>query len=131
MSLPLGPHAPHSGDGRVGAVKDQPRTVLETRRLRLEPLSARHAEGLYQAALASRVELLPWMPWARNITLDGTRQQTDKARRFWVAGDEFHFAVLEDDQVLGVIGLDPGGDRSAELHYAVGRRRKPREPPCR
>lgn len=100
-------------------MKDQPRTVLETRRLRLEPVSERHAAGLYRAALASRVELLPWMPWARNITLNGTRQQTDKARRVWKAGHEFHFAVLEDDQVLGVIGLNPGGDRSAELHYWI------------
>jgi RimJ/RimL family protein N-acetyltransferase len=32
-------------------------------------------------------------------------------------GDEFHFAVIENDLVLGVIGLNRGRDRSAELHY--------------
>ncbi len=94
-----------------------PRTPLITLRLRLEPVTAEHAEGLYQAALASRAELLPWMPWAVDITLDGNRRYAVDAERAWQAGEEFHFAVLEEDLVLGVVGLNRNRNGSAELHY--------------
>src|ERR1700730_10713075 len=56
-----------------------PRTPLVTRRLRLEPVEGRHAEGLYQAARASRAELLPWMPWAIDITLEGDQHDAADA----------------------------------------------------
>jgi ribosomal-protein-serine acetyltransferase len=100
-------------------MREQPRGVLETRRLRLEPVSARHAEGLYQAALASREQLLPWMPWAADISLQSNQNYTAEAGHSWTADDEFHFVVLEDDLVLGVVGLNRDGDRSAELHYWI------------
>jgi len=96
-----------------------PRTVLLTSRLRLEPVSARHADGLYQAALASREQLLPWMPWARQVTLAGNQQYAAEAKRAWGAGEEFHFATIEGELVLGVIGLNREADPSAELHYWI------------
>src|ERR1700738_1155595 len=95
------------------------RTPLVTRRLRLEPVEARHAEGLYQAARASRAELLPWMPWAIDITLEGNQHYTADAGRWWEAGEEVHFAVMEDDLVRGVVGLNRNPDGSAELHYWI------------
>jgi RimJ/RimL family protein N-acetyltransferase len=97
----------------------QPRTALATSRLRLEPAGARHAEGLYQAALASKAQLLPWMPWASDITLEGNQRYTAEAEHSWKAGEEFHFAILEGAEVLGVIGLNRGHDRDAELHYWI------------
>jgi ribosomal-protein-serine acetyltransferase len=97
-------------------MKTQP-TALESIRLRLEPVAARHAEGLYQAALASRAQLLPWMPWAAEITLESNQNYTTEAERGWDAGEEFHFAIMENDLVLGVIGLNRGRDGTAELHY--------------
>src|SRR6202022_2902545 len=96
-----------------------PRSPLVTRRLRLEPVAARHAEGLYQAARASRAELLPWMPWAIDITLQGNQHYAADAERSWEAGEEFHFAVLEDALVLGVMGLNRDPEGSAELHYWI------------
>src|SRR6266849_1950969 len=96
-----------------------PRTPLVTNRLRLEPVAARHAEGLFQAARASRSELLPWMPWASDITLEGNQHYATDAERSWQAGEEFHFAVLECDLVLGVMGLNRNHDGSAELHYWI------------
>lgn len=96
-----------------------PRTPLVTNRLRLEPVAARHAEGLFQAARASRAELLPWMPWASDITLEGNQHYATDAERSWQAGEEFHFAALERDLVLGVIGLNRNHDGSAELHYWI------------
>jgi ribosomal-protein-serine acetyltransferase len=95
------------------------RTPLVTRRLRLEPVAVRHAEGLYQAARASREELLPWMPWASEITLEGNQHYAADAERSWRACEEFHFAVLEDGVVLGVMGLNRNPDGSAELHYWI------------
>jgi RimJ/RimL family protein N-acetyltransferase len=100
-------------------VKQPPRTPIETRRLRLEAVSAQHIEGLYQAALASRTQLLPWMPWAVEISLQSNQNYAAEAERSWNIDDEFQFAVLEDDLFLGVIGLNRDGDRSAELHYWI------------
>jgi RimJ/RimL family protein N-acetyltransferase len=100
-------------------IRVPPRTVLLTSRLRLEPVSARHADGLYQAALSSREQLLPWMPWARQVTLAGNQHYAAEAERAWGAGEEFHFATLEGDLVLGVIGLNRAADRGAELHYWI------------
>ena len=96
-----------------------PRSPLVTRRLRLEPVAARHAEGLYQGARASRAELLPWMPWAIDITLQGNQHYAADAERSWEAGEEFHFAVLEDALVLGVVGLNRDPEGSVELHYWI------------
>src|SRR6267378_456851 len=97
----------------------KPRTPLVTHRLRLEPVAGRHAEGLYQAARASRAELLPWMPWAKDITLEGNQHYATDAERSWQASEEFHFAILDDGVVVGVMGLNRNPDSSAELHYWI------------
>src|SRR5260370_11313503 len=96
-----------------------PRTPLATRRLRLEPVAAGHARGLFQAARDSRAELLPWMPWAIEITLEGNQRYAADAERSWQADEEFHFAVLEDALVLGVTGLNRDHEGCAELHYWI------------
>jgi RimJ/RimL family protein N-acetyltransferase len=97
------------------------REVLKTERLELEPVSPAHAEPLFQAAIDSRPELLPWMPWAREPTLEGTRRQTESAARAWRQNEEFHFCLVErgTKMVLGVAGLNRDGASSAELHYWI------------
>ena len=97
------------------------RDVLITERLELHPLSSAHAESLFQAVLDSRQELLPWMPWARQPTLEETYRQTDSSRREWRRGREFHFCLVEraTRPVLGVAGLNRNGLESAELHYWI------------
>jgi RimJ/RimL family protein N-acetyltransferase len=98
-----------------------PRKILKTERLELEPVSPAHAESLYRAAVDSRPELLPWMPWARAPSLAATRKQSEITQRAWRQGDEFHFCLIElgNHQVLGVAGLNRNGDGSAELHYWI------------
>jgi RimJ/RimL family protein N-acetyltransferase len=59
------------------------------------------------------------MPWAIDITLDGNQHYAADAERWWEAGEEYHFAVLEGDLVLGVMGLNRNPDGSAELHYWI------------
>jgi ribosomal-protein-serine acetyltransferase len=92
---------------------------LYTSRLRLETVSLHHAEGLYRAALSSRPELLPWMPWAGEITLAGNHRHTTEDERAWTAGEHFHFAAMEDALALGVIGLKRDNDGGAWLHYWI------------
>jgi RimJ/RimL family protein N-acetyltransferase len=59
------------------------------------------------------------MPWAVDITLEGNQRYTADAERSWQAGEEFHFAILEDGLVLGVAGLNRHQQASAELHYWI------------
>ena len=97
------------------------REVLKTERLDLEPVSPAHAESLFQAVIDSQAELLPWMPWAREPTLAGTRTQTESSGRKWSEGGEFHFCLVDRHgrHVLGVAGLNRDGPTSSELHYWV------------
>ena len=97
------------------------RGVLMTERLQLEPVAPKHAEALFQAVTASRRELLPWMPWARNPGLESSRRATEDGERDWLEGRRFHFAVVERPafQAIGVVGLDRAGAGTAELHYWI------------
>jgi ribosomal-protein-serine acetyltransferase len=97
------------------------REVLTTERLELEPVSATHAESLFQAVIDSRPELLPWMPWARDLTREGIRKQAMNSTSDWGRDTEFHFCIVERGarQVLGVAGLNRDGAGSAELHYWI------------
>ncbi|HEY1421403.1 MAG TPA: GNAT family N-acetyltransferase [Candidatus Dormibacteraeota bacterium] len=94
--------------------------MLETERLLLEPVTPDHAEGINSAVVDSRPELLPWMPWAREPTMEGSRELTRRDVREWAAGHVFHFAVVERETgtILGVAGLNREGD-AAELHYWI------------
>ena len=98
-----------------------PREILKTARLDLEPVNAAHAESLFQAVMHSRTELLPWMPWARDPNLEGTRSQTISSERDWQEDTEFHFCLVDrgSREVLGVAGLNRDGVGSAELHYWI------------
>ena len=87
--------------------------LIETARLRLEPIDSRHAEGLLEATIASRAELLPWMPWARETTSEGLAEEAA------TGGESFAVVEKATSQVLGVVGLNPEEDGSWELHYWI------------
>ncbi len=97
------------------------RHPIESARLRLEPIAPEHADGIFDAVMASRVELLPWMPWAREPSLRDTQEQTAYGLRKWESGSEFHFALIERETaaILGVMGLNAEADGSFELHYWI------------
>jgi ribosomal-protein-serine acetyltransferase len=94
---------------------------LETERLLLEPVTPDHAEGIYEAVVASQKELLPWMPWAKDPSLEGSREQTARSHEDWLAGTHFHFAVVEREtgMVLGVAGFNNEPKEAPELHYWI------------
>jgi ribosomal-protein-serine acetyltransferase len=97
-------------------VSDPPRTPLRTARLLLEPISHAHDEDLLEAALASRHELLPWMPWAVDITMESQSEYTDRAIPAWAAGSP-DFAMTENGIAIGVIGFHRLADGEYEIHY--------------
>ena len=80
-----------------------------------------HAQGLFEATLASRAELLPWIPWARDPTLAGTQDMTAHGVKNWDERSEFHFAMIDRETgvALGVVGLNAEGADAAELHYWI------------
>lgn len=84
------------------------RAVLRTERLRLEPVGAHHAGALFEAVIESRLELLPWMPWARDPSLEGNRHAAEDDERAWREDRRFSFVMIEQAaaQVIGVVGLD-------------------------
>ena len=80
-----------------------------------------HADGLYEAVVSSRKELLPWMPWAVDPTPDGSREQAERSQAGWNAGTHYHFALVERETglVLGVAGINSEKVDAPELHYWI------------
>jgi len=80
-----------------------------------------HAEGLYEAIVASRKELLPWMPWAVDPTAEGSREQAERSQAGWSAGTHHHFALVERETglVLGLAGINSEKPDAPELHYWI------------
>lgn len=88
-------------------------SLIETERLVLEPIGSRHAQGILDATNASRKELLPWMPWARETTAEGIAEEAGSG------GPSFAITERATGLLLGVIGLNPNEGGSLELHYWI------------
>ena len=80
-----------------------------------------HASALHDAVVASQPELLPWMPWAVNPTLDGSLRQAAQSAADWEAGVRYHFALIDraSSMVLGVAGFNAEDPGALELHYWI------------
>jgi RimJ/RimL family protein N-acetyltransferase len=102
--------------GRPWPVSIPRRLPLQTARLVLEPVSHAHDDDLFQAALASRAELLPWMPWAVDLSMDAQSAYTDRALTEWESGSPA-FAITEHGMAVGIIGLMRETDAEYEIHY--------------
>lgn len=61
------------------------------------------------------------MPWAREPSLEGAREETASSAQDWEAGKRFHFAVVEraSGTVLGVMGFARESEEAAELSYWI------------
>jgi ribosomal-protein-serine acetyltransferase len=97
-------------------VSDVPRVPVRTARLVLEPVSHAHDSDLFQASLESRAELLPWMPWAVDLSTDAQSAFADRALSDWESGSPA-FAITEHGLAIGVIGLRRESALRYELHY--------------
>ncbi|HVC05354.1 MAG TPA: GNAT family N-acetyltransferase [Candidatus Acidoferrales bacterium] len=94
-----------------------PRESINTARLVLEPVSHAHDADLYRASLTSRPELLPWMPWAVDVSME-TQVAFVEERGIpgWDRGSPA-FAITEHGVAIGVIGLDEHAEGEYEIHY--------------
>ena len=61
------------------------------------------------------------MPWAREPTLAGSLALTARDEQDWREDRFYHFAAIEkeSDLALGIVGLNPKGTDSLELHYWI------------
>jgi ribosomal-protein-serine acetyltransferase len=82
----------------------------------LEPVAHAHDNDLFQASLTSRPELLPWMPWAVDLSPDAQSAYADRAAAEWDAGSPA-FAIVDQGVAVGVIGLMRESDVEYEIHY--------------
>ena len=82
----------------------QARTPLQTARLRLDPITQAHLDGVFAAIEASRPELRPWMPWA-DVDREAEAEFLRAAAAAWEADRLYAFAVIRGDDVLGTVGL--------------------------
>ena len=99
------------------AMSELVRAPIHTARLILEPVSHAHDDDLLQASLASRPELLPWMPWAVDLTMEAQSAYVDtRGIPGWDQGSP-SFAITEHGVAIGVIGLDREHDDEYEIHY--------------
>jgi HAD superfamily hydrolase (TIGR01509 family) len=96
-----------------------PRLPIVTPRLRLEPIGPEHGTGIYQAALRSRPELLPWMPWAVDLGPESQQDLATSAPQAWAAGRAHPFAVLREGAVVGVVVLSREAPGEYELAYWI------------
>jgi RimJ/RimL family protein N-acetyltransferase len=93
------------------------RAPIHTARLILEPVSHAHDDHLLEASLASRPELLPWMPWAVDMTMETQAAYVDnRGIPEWDRGSPA-FAITEHGVAIGVIGLERHAEGDYEIHY--------------
>lgn len=61
------------------------------------------------------------MPWARDPTLQGSLEMTQRDVRNWETGKHLNFAIVDRaaGDVLGVVGINREGPDRAELHYWI------------
>ena len=84
-------------------------------------MTTAHAEGIHDAVVASRTELLPWMPWAREPALEPNLAMALRDEKAWREDSAFQFVILDraSRQALGVAGLNREEENAAELHYWI------------
>lgn len=96
----------------------------------IRPFRDTDIPALYEAVRESADQLGPWMPWCHpDYSISETRAWVKKQIAAFEAGDEFHFAITsEANLILGVCGLNGihRENRLANLGYwvrssAVGR----------
>jgi ribosomal-protein-serine acetyltransferase len=110
-----------AGRQRAGLPMGEPRSARDPDGHLLEPVAPDHANALSSAVMESWLEVLPWMPWAREPSLDGNRRAAEDGERTWHEDRMFHFVMVERAtlQVIGVVGLDRAESEMAELHYWI------------
>lgn len=90
-------------------------------RHRLRLLEEADAESLYAVIDANRSYLARWMPWSPGQTEDDTLEFIRRSRRQLAENQGLQLAILEEGQVVGVIGFDriDWENRSTSIGYWI------------
>ncbi len=101
-----------------------PPVALTTPWFRLEMLAPVHNERDYEAWMSSIEHIratagfaqLDWGgdDWPMPMTLDQNLADLEQHRREFVAGEAFAYSVLDGDDVIGCVYIDPDGSGAAE-----------------
>lgn len=70
----------------------------------IRPFQHRHLDAALQAVTDNRDRLLPWLPWAENITREGEQQFIEKALEKYGRDDGFEAGIWDGDKLAGSIG---------------------------
>ena len=79
---------------------------LTTERLTLAATCADHADALWASVTVSIAQLRLWMPWAIDPHHSDTMAFAMAAEKQWDAGSSWNFTIVENDDVIGSVGLD-------------------------
>jgi len=96
-----------------------PRDALRCGRLTLEPIEVGHTEAIFDAVASSVRHLLPWLPWAADISLEEVAELNRRAIDAWAAGRDYDFAISMGGSVVGVATLAVTHGGVGELGYWV------------
>ena len=78
---------------------------IETPRLVLRAPHPDFGEAMNEAVADSFEELHAWMPWAARMpTVDESREQQQKAREAFLAGDDHQLLIFRGDRIVGSSG---------------------------
>ena len=94
----------------------------------LRLLEEADADELFALIDSDRAHLSRWLPWAGDQDLEGTREFIRLTRRQLADNTGFTVAIVCDDAIAGVIGLEPldWTHRSASIGYWLGERHQGR-----
>lgn len=74
--------------------------------IKIRPYALEDAEARYHVVIESQEHLLPWIPWAKNYTLDACKKWIEKAHESWQKEKDYCFAITdENDQYMGEVKL--------------------------
>ena len=83
-----------------------PRSLLQTERLRLEPARADHAGAIWNAIERSLPELKRWMSWASTTTPQRAAEFMQRAQAGWLDWTNWEWVIVFEGDAAGTIGLN-------------------------
>jgi RimJ/RimL family protein N-acetyltransferase len=89
----------------------------------LRPLSIEDVDEYHAAIIESLPDLIPWMSYSENHTVQNTRKELKQCREKWEANDSYDFAITDssDGKIIGfcILNRIDNQNRVANLGYWV------------
>ena len=95
-------------------------TILIDTSLQLELTDPKHAQGLFEAVSANKEHLSKFLSWVGDMqSAEDFANYIDHCQQLYQQGNEVSFVILDDDEVIGRIGLHHMNlrNKNAEIGY--------------